>query len=112
MQTGQLTLVTFDLYPNLDYVAPYWRNLSEQELFDGEAVSVYIDGPDENGGRAGDFYELETLSPALVLLPGESFLHRNCIYHLRGDWGHIGAMCRLFLNAGVDEIEGFLAAAE
>ena len=85
----------------------YWRNLSDQELLDGEAVSVYIDGPDENGQRAGEFYELETLSPALVLLPGESFVHRNCIYHLRGDLGHIGDMCCLFLNAGVDEIDEF-----
>jgi hypothetical protein len=111
VENGLLTLVTFDLYPEMDYVAPYWRHLSERELFDGEAVSVYIDGPDENGRRAGEFYELETLSPALVLAPGESFLHRNRIYHLRGDLADIGPISRQFLKAGVDEVAGFLTTA-
>jgi hypothetical protein len=35
---------------------------------------VYVDGPDEKGARGGDFHELETVSPAMPLKPGESFV--------------------------------------
>jgi hypothetical protein len=110
VETGLLTLVTFELYPEMDYVAPYWRHLSNHELFDGEAVSVYLDGPAASNRNAGDFYELETLSPALVLGPGESFLHRNRVYHLRGDLADTGAICQLFLKANVNEVKEFSAS--
>jgi hypothetical protein len=108
MDTGQLTINDFDVYAELNYVSPYWRKLSREELFDGEALSVYIDGPDEKGQRAGDFYELETLSPALALLPEESFLHRNRVYHVRGDLGEIDRICRTFLKTSVHEVHSFL----
>ena len=108
LDAGELTLNDCELYPEMDYVSPYWRQLSQKELFDGEALSAYIDGPDQNGQRAGDFYELETLSPALTLLPGESFLHRNRVYHVKGDFGEIDRICRTFLKTSIHEAHDFL----
>ena len=103
-----LIINDFGFYREMEYVAPYWRNLSPRELVDGEAISVYVDGPDETGQPGGDFYELETLSPALCLLPKESFTHRNRVFHVRGELPMIGAVCQKFLGASLREVDQFL----
>jgi hypothetical protein len=95
---NDLIINDFDLYPELPYVAAFWRQVTPEEALQGEAVSSYIDGPDEKGNRAGDFYELETLSPALQLKPGESFAHRNRVVHLRGQSDDIDVIAKRFLN--------------
>jgi hypothetical protein len=108
---GTMVIQDFDLYPELSYVAPWWRHLSPEELADGEAASTYIDGPDENGNRAGDFYELETLSPAMPLLPGESFTHRNRVYHLRGERQDLNRVSARFLHTTFEEAAEVLAVS-
>ena len=105
---GALVIQDFDLYPELPYVAPYWRRLTDEELSEGEAASTYIDGPDANGNRAGDFYELESLSPAMPLSPGESFVHRNRVCHLRGDREALNLVSQRFLRTTFDEAEELL----
>jgi len=100
----ELIINDFDLYPELPYVAAFWREVSPEGVLQGEAVSSYIDGPDEKGNRAGDFYELETLSPALQLKPGESLAHRNRLVHLRGRSDHIDVIAQRFLNVSRQHI--------
>jgi len=104
LETFELTIHDFDLYPEIPYVAPYWRELSPSELMEGEAISVYIDGPEEGGGEARSFYELETLSPAMPLNPGEGFVHRNRVFHIRGSRSAIDAIARRFLRTDFAEI--------
>jgi hypothetical protein len=105
----ELAINDFDLYPELPYVAAFWREISPEEALQGEAVSSYIDGPDEKGNRAGDFYELETLSPALQLKPGESFVHRNRVVHLRGACEDIDEIAKRFLNVSTQHIVAVFA---
>jgi uncharacterized protein DUF6786 len=109
LETFDLTIHDFDLYPEIPYVAPYWRELSPAELREGEAASVYIDGPAEEGDEARSFYELETLSPAMPLKPGESFVHRNRVFHIRGDQSSIDTITRRFLHTDSAEISHVFA---
>ena len=53
------------------------------DAYEGEVVSTYLDCPKGAGGAGGTMFELETLSPALFLQPGESYCHRNAVYHIR-----------------------------
>jgi hypothetical protein len=48
-------------------------------------VNAYNDGPLEEGGQLGPFYELESVSPAAALKPGESISHIHAVYHFTGD---------------------------
>jgi hypothetical protein len=104
-ESDHLTIVDFDFYPELDYPTGYWRTYGN--AFDGDALSVYIDGPQEPGGPGGAFYELETMSPAMFLRPGESFAYRNRTHHLRGRRKSIGAACERFLRAEIKQLEEF-----
>ncbi len=104
VETHELIINQFELYSELPYVGAYWRTLSASELLDGEAVSCYIDGPDENGAGGSNFYELETLSPALALASGEEFTHRNRVFHLRGDVRWIDAIAQRALHASLNAV--------
>jgi hypothetical protein len=97
---NHLIIVDHDFYPEMDYVTGYWRSCAD--AFDGDAASVYVDGPQEVGGPGGLSYELETMSPALFLKPGQSFSYRNRTFHLRGPRSAIRAVCKQFLNAEID----------
>jgi hypothetical protein len=98
-----LIIVDHDFYPELDYATGYWR--AYDDAFDGDALSVYVDGPAEIGGPDGLSYELETMSPALFLQPGESFAYRNRTFHLRGSRESIRQVCRRFLKTEMAQID-------
>jgi hypothetical protein len=98
-----LIIVDHDFYPELEYAAGYWR--SYDDPFNGDALSVYIDGPQEAGGPDGFSYELETMSPALFLPPGESFAYRNRTFHLRASRKAIGMVCKRFLKADIEKMD-------
>jgi hypothetical protein len=100
-----LIIVDHDFYPELEYATGYWRRY--ENAFDGDALSVYIDGPERRGGSAGVSYELETMSPALFLQPDQSFTYRNRTFHLRGDRGSVDLVCRRSLGPTLDQLEEF-----
>ena len=102
---NHLIIVDHDFYPELDYATGYWR--AYDNAFEGDALSVYIDGPQEAGGPDGLSYELETMSPALFLRPGESFVYRNRTFHVRGRRELIGMICKRFLKAEIGQTEAF-----
>jgi hypothetical protein len=64
------------------YVNNLWK--MDAEPWAGDAINAYNDGPNELGSTLGPFYELETLSPALLLRPGESATHVHTTVHLQG----------------------------
>jgi hypothetical protein len=104
LDSAELVINDFDVYAEMPYIAPYWRELTPAELSNGEAVSVYVDGPDEKGGRGGNFHELESLSPAMPLKSGESFVHRNRVFHIRGRRSALDSIARRFLRTDTAEI--------
>ena len=102
---AHLIIVDHDFYPELEYAAGYWRQY--ENAFDGDALSVYIDGPERSGGPDGVSYELETMSPALFLYPGQSFAYRNRTFHLRGERESVGQVCKRSLGPTLDQLEEF-----
>lgn len=102
-----LIIVDHDFYPDLDYATGYWRCYDDP--FNGDALSVYIDGPQRAGGSDGLSYELETMSPALFLPPGQSFAYRNRTFHLRASRKAIGVVCKRFLKADIEEMDALYA---
>lgn len=83
--TDTLTIVEY----NLPDSAPdgYTNNLWEfqDQPYAGDVINAYNDGPNDSGGKLGGFFELETISPALALKPGESFTHSPRTTRLSGD---------------------------
>jgi hypothetical protein len=81
----QLTLLIYTPPGKHDgYVNSMWE--MQKKPFEGDAINSYNDGPvDASGEQMGPFYELESSSPALALVPGASASHVQTIIHLYGD---------------------------
>ena len=78
-----LTLAYFSLSdPEKGYVNSLWE--LQDNPFEGDAVNAYNDGPLEDGGQLGPFYEIESSSPATKLARNESIRHVHGTVHLKG----------------------------
>ncbi|MEI6411591.1 MAG: DUF6786 family protein [Bacteroidota bacterium] len=101
---GVLTVMQFSKDHNdRDYVNSKWE--TQKEPFKGDVINVYNDGPNESGKQLGDFYELESSSPAAALKPGESMHHTNRIMHLKGSTLDLEPIARQLLGVGLAEIK-------
>lgn len=79
-----MTIVQFTLPEGkTDYVNSMWE--IQEDPFSGDAVNSYNDGPLEDGGQLGPFYELESSSPAVLLQPGENITHFRRTFHFTGE---------------------------
>lgn len=103
-----LTLAQFTLPENAtDYVNSMWE--MQDDPFSGDVVNSYNDGPPAPGAaQLGQFYELETSSPALSLQPMASATHRHRTIHLQGSERDIDAIARATLGVGIEEIKNGL----
>ena len=83
--TQTLTLVTFDFDPRTrQYVNSAWEQ--QKDPYGGDVINAYNDGPMKPGQpQMGQFYELESSSPAANLLPGANRQHRHTVLHVQGD---------------------------
>lgn len=77
-----LTITTFDVDNEAIYLNQEWTT-SKDPLF-GDAVNAYNDGPLEDGSQMGPFYELESVSPAAFLHPGQTQTHQHNVFHFTG----------------------------
>ena len=75
----------------------------QNDPFSGDAVNAYNDGPIE-GKQMGQFYELESSSPAASLGAGESIHHLHRTIHLKGDKINLDKIAFKLLGIGVDAI--------
>ena len=78
-----LTVVFFEVDQNGIYLNQEWN--TSKDPFAGDAVNAYNDGPLEDGSQMGPFYELESVSPAAFLKPGEKLSHVHSVIHFTGD---------------------------
>jgi len=102
-----LTIVTYSLPANaeeLDYVNSMWE--IQKEPYKGDVVNSYNDGPaGQNGEQIGQFYELETSSPALELGPSDKQLHTHRTFHFTGKKTRISEISQTLLGVSIEEIE-------
>lgn len=83
-QNQVLTLLWFSKPENpAKYVNSKWGR--QDNPLSGDAVNSYNDGPVEDGSVMGPFYEIESSSPAALLVPGETITHKQRIFHISGD---------------------------
>jgi len=80
-----LTITVFDVDSSAAYLNQEWK--PETAPFTGDAVNAYNDGKLTDGTQMGPFYELESVSPAAFLKPGQSLSHTHTVLHFTGDKG-------------------------
>ncbi len=105
-----LTLVHFDLVDAAPYLRQEWR--LHEDPFNGDVVNAYNDGPLEDGSQMGPFYELESLSPAALLQPGESMSHRHTVYHFKGPLDQIAVLAKEWLAVDLDQVRTFVSQVD
>jgi hypothetical protein len=101
-----LTITQFDLDTAGLYMNQEWR--LHENPYDGDAINSYNDGPLGDGGQLGPFYELESVSPAAFLAPGESLAYTHSVYHFAGDQDRIETLLGRLFGLQIREIENFL----
>ena len=106
-----LTVVHFNLPDNAGtrpYVRSQWEH--HDEPYAGDVVNGYNDGPPEPGAKPfGPFYELETSSLALELLPGENYTHVQTTMHFRGKRQHLDPIALKTLGVNIDDMTSAFA---
>lgn len=97
-----LTIILFDLDAKATYLNQEWT--VNKDPFAGDAVNAYNDGPLATGGQLGPFYELESVSLAAFLKPGEKLVHRHSVFHFTGPRAELDQISVKVLGISLDEI--------
>ena len=103
-----LTVVQFSMPESTEH--GYTNNLWEvqEHPYAGDVINGYNDGPNESGGKLGGFYELETVSPALALGPGESYTHVQRTIRMEGKRDKLDEICKAVFEVTLEEVENQL----
>jgi hypothetical protein len=99
-----LTLVKSDVPEGAtDYVNSAWEH--QKFPYKGDAINAYNDGPLEDGGQLGPFYELETSSPALALEPDSTGQYIQSTYHFEGTEEQLNTICEQVFNVSLQKVK-------
>jgi hypothetical protein len=101
---GVLTMVKYSKDERaIDYVNSLWE--IQKEPYRGDVVNSYNDGPPSPGVEAmGPFYELESSSPAVALKSGDSLVHTQTTFHIKGTPEQLDPIMKQFLGASIAEV--------
>ncbi len=102
-QNKVLTVTMFQPDSSAKYLNQEWN--TTKPSFSGDAVNAYNDGPLADGSLMGPFYEIESVSPAAFLKPGQSLSHKHSVYHFTGDEASLNAITQKLLGESLDEIK-------
>lgn len=107
-QHGVLTVAQFSMPDSAPH--GYTNNLWEfqEDPYGGDVINGYNDGPNESGGKLGGFYELETVSPAYALSPGESCTHTHRTIRIEGPREKLDSISQIVFGASLAQIESQL----
>ena len=99
-----LTLVQFTLPAGqTDYVNSMWK--LQDNPYGGDVANSYNDGPPSPGAKQlGQFYELESSSPAAALAPGQTITHLQRTFHMRGPEAELDAVAKAMLGVSLQQI--------
>jgi hypothetical protein len=97
-----LTITFFDVDNKGKYLNQVWNTTNE--VYSGDAMNAYNDGPLEDGTQLGPFYEIESVSPAAALNPGQSIVHNHNVYHFTGEKKSIDSISRKLLGVDLESI--------
>ena len=97
-----LTVAHFDVDPGGKYLNQEWK--TDRPVYAGDAVNAYNDGPLADGSQMGPFYEIESVSPAAKLKPGESLTHHHSVFHFTGPEAALDSLSRQIFHVSLDEV--------
>jgi hypothetical protein len=97
-----LTIILFDVDSSAKYLNQEWN--TTKPTFAGDAVNAYNDGPLADGSQMGPFYEMESVSPAAFLKPGESLSHKHAVFHFTGNEKALDAISQKLLGVSLKDI--------
>jgi len=86
-----------------EYINQLWE--VQEDPFSGDAINSYNDGPLDNGGQIGPFYELESSSPAAFLAPGESINHVQKLFHFVGSEKQLDMISLKVLGISINQVK-------
>jgi len=99
-----LTIIRFSIPPGIvDYVNQLWER--QEYPFLGDVMNLYNDGPLEDGGRLGPFYEIESSSPAAFLAPEGKIIHEHDVFHFVGEESNLNILAKALLGVDIEEIK-------
>ncbi|MEO6894979.1 MAG: DUF6786 family protein [Ginsengibacter sp.] len=98
-----LTIINYDLDSSAKYLNQEWN--TTKPTYSGDAVNAYNDGPLADGSQMGPFYEMESVSPAAFLKPGQSLSHDHAVYHFTGDEKGLNEISQKLLGVSLQDIE-------
>ncbi|GGF25382.1 DUF6786 family protein [Echinicola rosea] len=102
-ENSVLTITRFDLDKEGIYLNQEWK--PDVDALKGDAVNAYNDGPLEDGSQMGPFYEIESVSPAAFLAPGERLGHRHWVYHFSGEEAGLDRIAKKVLGVDLETIK-------
>ena len=105
LDTNEIVMMEYDFYPNLEYAASYWYE--QPEPYNGDCISFSAEGPGTPAESDGRCYELESMSPAMLLEPGQSFTFRTRTMHMKGPRTTMARICRQQLGPEIATLEAF-----
>lgn len=91
------------------YVNSKWGHQQESELYEGDVINSYNDGPVEDGSIMGPFYEIETSSPGAALSPGASMRHIQTIIHVQGEDADLNPILQDLFGLNLTKVSGIFA---
>jgi hypothetical protein len=97
-----LTIILFNVREKNRYLNQEW-NITKPS-FRGDAVNAYNDGPLADGTQMGPFYEIESVSQAAFIKPGESIYHSHIVLHFSGNENALNKIATRMLGAGLEKI--------
>lgn len=97
-----LTITMFDVDSTASYLNQEWK--TDTAPYSGDAVNAYNDGPLTDGKQMGPFYEIESVSPAAFLKPGEKLTHKHSVFHFTGNKVALNKIVLKTLRISLDEI--------
>jgi hypothetical protein len=101
-----LTITVFDIDAGAKYLNQEWK--TDTAPFSGDAVNAYNDGPLADGKQMGPFYEIESVSPAAFLKPGEKLSHKHSVFHFTGDEQALNTIALKTLGISIKDITSTL----
>ena len=102
-QNKILTAVTFDVDADAKYLNQEWN--TTKPSFSGDAVNSYNDGLLADGTQMGPFYEIESVSPAAFLQPGQSLSHKHSVFHFTGSEQALDRIAKKLFGVAVEDIK-------
>jgi hypothetical protein len=100
-----LTIILFDINHDSKnkWLNQEWN--SQKPPYGGDAANAYNDGPLADGKQMGPFYELESVSPAAFLKPGESLTHKHIVLHFIGEEKGLDKIAQSLLGISIQQIK-------